>query len=257
VTAVSETTLEAFSNQDLPFDQLVKQLHPKRAPSHTPIFQVTFEIHQSTLENNLSLYGLDISILPIEKSTARFDLDMAMTNNGREGLRGALEYNGDLFDKETIKRLLGHFQRLLEGIVADPNARISEAPWLTDPERQLVLKDGNSTSLSYPRDSLIQGLFEAQVERVPEAVAVECGEAAELWGVRVPCQSTGALSAGARCRPECISRSLCRALGGDGGRVAGYSQGRGCVCTVGPGIPEGALGIHSKGCAGRDIADPG
>ena len=174
VTAVSETTLEAFSNQDLPFDQLVKQLHPKRAPSHTPIFQVTFEIHQSTLENNLSLYGLDISILPIEKSTARFDLDMAMTNNGREGLRGALEYNGDLFDKETIKRLLGHFQRLLEGIVADPNARISEAPWLTDPERQLVLKDGNSTSLSYPRDSLIQGLFEAQVERVPEAVAVEC-----------------------------------------------------------------------------------
>src|SRR5919106_1339493 len=57
VTAVSETTLEAFSNQDLPFDQLVKQLHPKRAPSHTPIFQVTFEIHQSTLENNLSLYG--------------------------------------------------------------------------------------------------------------------------------------------------------------------------------------------------------
>jgi amino acid adenylation domain-containing protein len=173
VMAVAKTALEGFSHQDIPFDQLVKELHPKRDPSYNPIFQVTFELHQSTFVDSLDFPGLILSYLPVEKGTARFDLDLSMVND-KQGLIGALEYNSDLFEAETIERLLSHFQRLLKGIVADPDVRISELPLLTEPERRQLLVEWNSTRLAYPRDALIHGLFEVQVERTPEAEAVEC-----------------------------------------------------------------------------------
>ena len=171
VNLVSETTLEALSHQDLPFDLLVKELHPKRDPSYNPIFQAAFELHQGTFVDSLDLPGLVLSYLPVEKGTTRFDLDLSMAN-GKQGFTGALEYDGDLFEAQTIQQLLGHFERLLHGIAADPDARISKLPWITDPERQQLLAGWNRTEMLYPRKALTHTLFEMQAERSPEAVAV-------------------------------------------------------------------------------------
>jgi hypothetical protein len=172
VATVAETALEAFSNQDLPFDQLVKELHPKRDPSYNPIFQTAFEFHQDTLVDSLNLPGLSLSSLVVDKGTTRFDLGMSMMNT-KDGLIGTLEYNSDLFNAETIKRLLGHFQKLLKGIVANPDTKISEFPWLTDSERHLLLEDWNSTAMDFPGDVRIQELVEAQAERTPQVAAIQ------------------------------------------------------------------------------------
>ena len=89
-----------------------------------------------------------------------------------QGLRGAWEYNTDLFERPTIERLGAHFQTLLEGIVADPQRPLSELPLLTEAEWRQVVVEWNATEAEYPKERCIHQLFEAQVERTPEAVAV-------------------------------------------------------------------------------------
>ncbi len=85
-------------------------------------------------------------------------------------------YSTDLFDAATIERLVGHFVTLLEGIVADPDQRISELPLLTEPERHQLLVEWNDTAVDYPRDKCVHELFEQQVASTPDAVAVVCGD---------------------------------------------------------------------------------
>ena len=90
----------------------------------------------------------------------------------RKALPAVFEYNTDLFDATTIERMIGHFQTLLEGIVANPDARLSELPLLTNAERHQLLVEWNNTRADYPTDSCLHHLFEAQVERTPDAIAV-------------------------------------------------------------------------------------
>ena len=92
---------------------------------------------------------------------------------GEKGLSGRFEYNTDLFDAATIERMVGHFETLLKGVVADPAQRISELPLLTEAERHQLLVEWNATEAEYPADKTLVQLFEEQVERSPEAVAVE------------------------------------------------------------------------------------
>ena len=88
------------------------------------------------------------------------------------GITGSLEYNTDLYNDATIERMIGHFRTLLEGIVANPDQRVSELPLLTEAERRQLLVEWNNTSTDYPRDACVHRLFEAQVEQSPEAVAI-------------------------------------------------------------------------------------
>jgi aspartate racemase len=166
-----EVTLEAYAHQDLPFEKLIEELQPVRDLSRAPFFQVMFVLHQSALEDNLKLAGLTLSRLSIERGTARFDLCLNMVD-GEGELSGSLEYNTDLYDAATVIRLLGHFQTLLEGIVADPDKRLSSLPILTEAERHQLLAQWNKTATDYPQDRCIHELFEAQVEQTPEAIAV-------------------------------------------------------------------------------------
>jgi amino acid adenylation domain-containing protein len=100
-----------------------------------------------------------------------FDLALELQETP-EGIKGLFEYNTDLFDKETISRMVGHFQTLLEDIVANPQARISELPILTEPERYQILVEWNDTKVNYPLNKSLHQLFEEQVERTSEAIAV-------------------------------------------------------------------------------------
>jgi amino acid adenylation domain-containing protein/non-ribosomal peptide synthase protein (TIGR01720 family) len=167
---VRETALEAYAHQDVPFEMLVDQLHPERSLSHTPLFQVVFVL-QDALVESLELSGLKLSPLEIENGTAKFDLTLFVEERAA-GLKGAIEYNTDLFDAATVERLARHFQTLLEGIVADPDRCIAALPLLTEADRQKMLVEWNSTTVPYTQDRCLHQLFEAQVERTPEAGAL-------------------------------------------------------------------------------------
>lgn len=162
--------LGAYAHQDLPFEKLVEELQPERNLSHHPLFQVMFAFQPSpTL--NLKLPDLTVSPLEVEsETTTEFDLTLELKETS-EGLNGYFEYNTDLFDAATLTRMTGHFQTLLEGIVANPEQRMKELPLLTTAERQTLLVEWNNTQTDYP-NLLLHQLFEAQVERTPDAVAI-------------------------------------------------------------------------------------
>ena len=167
---VREMALSAYAHQDLPFEMLVEALQPQRNLSHTPLFQVAF-VFQNAPNSQVELTGLTVSPLVVESTTAKFDLTLAMENTGT-GLVGVWEYNTDLFDSSTIERMASHFVTLLEGIVANPFERISQLPLLREVEQQQLLIEWNDTQVDYPHDLCIHELFEEQVERDPDAVAV-------------------------------------------------------------------------------------
>jgi amino acid adenylation domain-containing protein/non-ribosomal peptide synthase protein (TIGR01720 family) len=167
---VREMAIDAYSHQDLPFEMLVEALQPERHLSHAPLFQVMFVLENES-KSQLELAGLTVSPLMLETATAKFDLTLGMQNTPT-GLVGAWEYNTDLFDASTIERLTGHFLTLLEGIVANPQERISQLPLLTTTEQQQLLLGWNNTQADYPENKCIHQLFEEQVERTPGAVAV-------------------------------------------------------------------------------------
>ncbi|MCW5315485.1 amino acid adenylation domain-containing protein [Nostoc sp. KVJ3] len=168
---VREMTMEAYSHQHLPFEMLVEASQPERDLSYTPLFQVMFVL-QNAPTSGLELTGLSVSPLPIKGITSRFDLTLIMRNNGT-GLAGVWEYNTDLFDASTIERMTGHFVTLLEGIIANPQQPISQLPLLTQLEQQKLLVEWNDTGVDYPLHKCIHQLFEEQVARTPDAVAVE------------------------------------------------------------------------------------
>ncbi|WP_193196878.1 non-ribosomal peptide synthetase [Nostoc sp. MG11] len=167
---VRQVALDAYAHQDVPFEQVVEALQPQRNLNYSPLFQVMFVL-LNTPPGKLELPGLSVTALEIENPTAKFDLTLLMTET-EQGLSGSLEYNSDLFDRSTITQMAGHFVTLLEGIVANPEERISQLPLLTQPEQQQLLVEWNDTQAKYPADQCIHQLFESQVEHTPDAVAV-------------------------------------------------------------------------------------
>lgn len=166
---VREVTLGAYAHQDLPFEKLVEELQTQRNLSYTPLFQVMFVIQDNVSMSALELSGLTWSSFKSDNGTTKFDLTLHMTELGGE-LVGTLEYNSDLFEANTITRLAGHLQTLLEGIVANPDQYLNDLPLLTLAEQQQLL-EWNQTQADHKTDACHQ-LFEAQVEQTPDAVAV-------------------------------------------------------------------------------------
>ncbi|WP_199336379.1 non-ribosomal peptide synthetase [Nostoc sp. FACHB-110] len=168
---VRQTTLSAYAYQDLPFEMLVDKLQPERDLSRNPLVQVIFAL-QNAPASAWELPGLTIDYLPLSvDETVRFDLEV----NCQEVmgcLEGVWNYSTDLFDTTTITRIVRHFQTLLEAIVVNPQARISELPLLTTAEEQQLLVEWNDTITDYPQDKCIHQLFEEQVERTPDAIAL-------------------------------------------------------------------------------------
>jgi len=168
--SVRKVALQAYTHQDLPFEQLVQTLQPTRDLSYTPLFQVMFVLDDARVPS-VKLPELTVSSYSVEIGTAKFDLTLSMENTA-DGLAGVWEYNADLFDKATIARMAGHFQTLLEAIVANPQQKVSSLPLLTERERHQLLVDWNNTTKEYPSDKCIHQLFEQQVQLTPDAEAV-------------------------------------------------------------------------------------
>jgi len=167
---VREVALGAYAHQDLPFEKLVEELHPERNLSYHPLFQVAFSLQNTPIEA-LELPGLTLSWLEFDNPSAKFDLELHLWESS-EGLRGQVIYSTDLFDDSTITRMLGHFQTLLKGIVANPQQRLGKLSILKESERHQLLVEWNDTQTNYPKDLCIHQLFEAQVEQTPDAIAL-------------------------------------------------------------------------------------
>ena len=167
---VREVVLGAQQHQNLPFEKLVDDLQVERSLDHTPLFQAVFVL-QNAGQETLELPGLKLNSVVAGLKTVKFDLTLEVVESGRN-TRCGLEYNADLFDSATIKRMLGHWHTLIEAIAADPTVRLSELPLLTDSEHQL-LSSWNDTEYSDPAPDLcLHQLFEQQVERTPDAIAL-------------------------------------------------------------------------------------
>jgi amino acid adenylation domain-containing protein len=172
---VRESAVGAYGHQDVPFEQLVEELQPARSPQHPPLVQVMFVL-QNASTPTLGLPGLSSTPLAVDGGTAKFDLTLSVENDAERGLRTTLEYSADLFDAATMDRMLGHWQTLLESVTTHPERSISRVPLLTDAERHQLLVAWNDTAAEYPRAAGLHELFEAQVERTPDAIAVVHGE---------------------------------------------------------------------------------
>ena len=167
---VKQVALEAYANQDLPFERLVKELQPERTLAHNPLFQVMFVL-QSEEILPLQLSGLEAAHFRIDHVMANFDLTLDIVE--RDGQLVCLfETNADLFESDTIARLMDHFRILVEGAVANPERSISQLPLLSETERRQLLVEWNDTHNEYPAHKCIQELFEQQVGERPEAVAL-------------------------------------------------------------------------------------
>ena len=170
---VREVCLGAYAHQDLPFEKLVEELQPERDVSRNPLFQVIFQL--STAERDSEGPSTDVPELPeVNIRTAKFDLRLDLAE-GPDGVSGFIEYSSDLFEGETIKRMVEHFNILLQSLVADPTQRLSQLALLSTEERFQILNEWNQTSTEYPHVQSIHELFEAQAKRTPEVVALSFG----------------------------------------------------------------------------------
>jgi amino acid adenylation domain-containing protein len=165
-----EVILQALSHQDLPFEKLVEKLEPVRDLTHNPLFQISFSF-QNTPRVSPKLSDIVVEELEVDTGIARFDLHFFMEEVGGQ-LKGYCDFDTNLFQAATIERMLGHFEVLLEGIVADADQRIGQLPLLTEAEKQQLLVQWNDTKIDYSGDKCIQQLFEEQVEKTPNAIAV-------------------------------------------------------------------------------------
>ncbi|MBN8226492.1 amino acid adenylation domain-containing protein [Corallococcus macrosporus] len=169
---VKETTLEAYAHQDVPFEKLVDALKPERQLSVNPLFQVALTLQNAPLPP-LQLPGLVLDAQPVDSRTSKTDLSLIAMELPQQGMRLTAEYNTDLFDPGSIERLLAHLRTLLEGVVADPGLRVSELPLMDAAEAMRVQREWAGNAAPFPEDRCLHSLFEAQVQRTPDAVAVQ------------------------------------------------------------------------------------
>lgn len=169
---VKEASLSAYAHQDVPFEKLVEELHPERSLSHSPLFQVMFDLQNAPMQP-MHLEHLRLTPLPFEPGTSKFDLTLTL-NETANGLDGVLEYSADLFDENTARQMVASFKTVLHGIALNPDAEIQSLPVLTETEKRKLLIEWNQTSQPYASDDLIHRLFERQAERTPERPALAC-----------------------------------------------------------------------------------
>ncbi|HET7004580.1 MAG TPA: amino acid adenylation domain-containing protein, partial [Candidatus Binatia bacterium] len=167
---VRDVALNAYNHQDLPFEKLVEELNPQRSLNETPLFNVLFA-SQSTTGPVPELPGLTQSPYEIFNGAAKCDFYLSVLNRETSPMLRA-EYDADLFEPATVERMLSHYLTLLESFVADPSVRIDHARLLSPAEKHQLLLKWNDTTSDYPADQCIHRLFEAQVAKTPDAVAV-------------------------------------------------------------------------------------
>lgn len=176
---VSETVLEAFAYQEIPFEQIVEAVRPERVLSHTPIFQIAFVLQNAPMQA-LQLPDVQIEPLQIDGGVAKFDLHLDVVETG-DGLKLTIEYSSDLFDSPTIERMMAHYERLLLGFIAGPDEPVWGIELLSSEERLRILRTWNETDRPYPTTG-VHALVAEQAAAAPSAVAIVEGDRQVTYG---------------------------------------------------------------------------
>ncbi|WP_374964210.1 amino acid adenylation domain-containing protein [Lysinibacillus sp. RS5] len=175
VRHVRNTCLEAYMNQDIPFEKLVEILSPDRSLTTSPIFQVLFTF-QNTISVEEELLGLDVTPLEVVNEKAKYDLSLFMADD-KEGLRGEIQYNQDIFDPSTIERMAHHFLNILDKFSIDSSFKVTSVDFLTKQEKFLYKELGEGGQMAQKiSDKSLSKIFEEIVELHSEKVAIKHGE---------------------------------------------------------------------------------
>ncbi|MEO6546900.1 MAG: amino acid adenylation domain-containing protein, partial [Ferruginibacter sp.] len=168
---VKATTLEAFQHQEVPFEKVVEAVVKERDMSRPPLFQVAFILQNTPDAEAIHVGEVELSEESFDRDKAKFELDFSITETA-DGLQGTVEYCTDLFRRDTIVRMLAHFKTLLHSAITFPERSISVLRMLSTDEEQQLLFQFNDTFVSYPHKKSVISLFEEQVEKTADAVAV-------------------------------------------------------------------------------------
>ncbi|WP_082684019.1 MULTISPECIES: non-ribosomal peptide synthetase [unclassified Mycobacterium] len=176
---VRQKALDAYSNQDVPFERLVEQLNPVRSTSHHPLFQVALAF-QNNVRPDVALDGVDVAPVEVVTRTAKFDLDFDLRELATEDpaapmATGVVTYATDLFDRSSIERLVGWFDRIVEAVVADASVVIGDVALLDRSERDLLVSQWSGAGVAAPV-GLTSQVLAAAVAAGPETAAVIDGE---------------------------------------------------------------------------------
>jgi amino acid adenylation domain-containing protein len=168
---VKATTLEAYEHQDVPFEKVVETVVKQRDQSRSPLFQVMFVFQNTPEVKQLQLGEVELKIQEYEYTTSMFDFTLNMFETS-EGLHGSFQYCTDLYKEESISRMVGHFKELLGSIVKAPEETAGMLPMLGETEKNLILSDFKGIETDYPKDKTIVDLFEEQVSKTPDNIAL-------------------------------------------------------------------------------------
>jgi len=166
---VREVVLEAYANQDVPFERVVETLNPERDMSRSPLFQVVLS-WQNAPSSRLKLENIELSPVEIEHKSVRYDIELVLWEHQGQ-IFGHIDYDTDLYEEATIQRMGRHLNHLLESITNDPNQYISDLDLLEDGEKR-QLAEWNQTLVDYPRDVCIHELVGSRAKQTPDAIAV-------------------------------------------------------------------------------------
>lgn len=175
IRRVRSFALEAYMHQDVPFEKLVEELVPQRSLDTPPLFQVMF-IFQNIPKQVFKIPGLSIKEMNFETGIAKFDLSAELWEDTE--FHCQFEYNTDLFEHSTMRRMLGHFERLIQAALENPDLPFAQLPMVSPEEREQLLVEWNRTATDYSREHpqpCVHELFERRAERSPDAVAVVAG----------------------------------------------------------------------------------
>jgi non-ribosomal peptide synthetase component F len=170
LSQVKNETRLALENQEAPFEKVVDEVQPKRDLSHHPIFQTMFVWNQDAV-SALRLSNVDVEMIWIDGGASKFDLTF-FAGELKNKLEIAAEFAVDLFDIETIDRMLDNFGVFLRSIAFDPTTTIATLPILTEAEYHRVWVEWNQTQTNFPRESLIHELIESRAKEKPNAPAI-------------------------------------------------------------------------------------
>jgi amino acid adenylation domain-containing protein len=243
VQRVRQTTMESYDHQDLPFEVLVEEMRPERSLNRNPLVQVMLAF-QNFPRSARSLRGLRASSPQGQSGdtgTAKFDLSLFVFEQGQELLL-RMEYSTDLFERVTIRRLLGHLERLLQSAVERPDLPAAELPLLSAAESRQVLQEWSDTEVLCPQRPLVHELMSRHARRRPHALAVS-GAGGQLTYGELESRSNRlahhllCLAVGPEVRVAvCMERTPDRVVG-----IAAVLKAGGAYVSLDPGYPKERL----------------
>ncbi|MDA8018157.1 MAG: amino acid adenylation domain-containing protein [Thermoanaerobaculia bacterium] len=173
VARVRRTALDAYANEDVPFEKVVEAVHPDRSLAHSPIFQVAFVL-QNMPRATADLGELRLEYLPTDRRTAKYDVSLLMEESDG-GIEAELEFRTDRFDRWRIEAMAKHYERLLEAAVCDAGCRLSQLAMLDVEERERLLRATRGLAPRRTQDDGLEGLFDRVATDRPDAIAVVHG----------------------------------------------------------------------------------